>query len=330
MFLGGMVYWKIGGGNSVAGDSTVPIKIDNQSGIPDSDIITVDTTFYNYRYDREMWNNARDQGSQSCYDSSGTPFHEFNQKLSAYYQQNGVKSGIYTGNFVNYYGDLLADPSKKVAFPGYYNFPWAANIANRKGDFDSVCQGIVLEDLDGFDGTVTSGTLMTKTSGGKVKVPYFDKEGFLESEEYKVNKTTIGVVKEHVGFPFRRITSGDRKGYYEFDSTVDVVRFSGMTGNPSENQYYYGPEGKLKYFYKNNDNEKVYCAASNKAQFFPFNNHTVQTSILIRIKIMATRKYWIMVLECGIIFRFAYLMMEQLMESLWYLNFQEMMMYGFS
>lgn len=278
-FLGSAILWQMGGEHSSAESTTT--EVDNQSS---QKLITVNTTFYNYRYDREMYDGARDQGAQSCYDGGVIPFGTFDSTLSKYYKDNNVKVGIYAGNFYNYYGGLEGVGNNKLPFPGYYYFRWAANIANRHSPYNSVCQGIVSDTLNGFDkNNVTSGTLMTTTnSGGKVEMPYFKKD-FLTTN--KGNNVPIGAVRENVGFPFRQVTSGSKKGYYEFDSTKDVVRFKGMWINnswdtPAKDYYYFGKKtssddtqntetlGTLYYYYNENF---VYSKASTSPQFFPFN-----------------------------------------------------------
>ena len=253
VFMVSFIHWKSAENHSKA-ESSVTTPTNNSS----QEIISFDSTFYNYKYDNEIYSKGRNQGAQSCYDGGVVPFGVFDSKLSDYYKENKVKVGIYTGNFYNYYGGLV---SKKIDFPGYYYFRWAANIANRHSPYDAVCQNIVSAKLDGFDeDDVTSGTLMSATSsGGTVNMPYFDAE-FLSQ---KVNGVTIGEKKEHIGFPFRKVTSGSKKGYYEFDSDKDVVSFQ----NGSTTGNYFG-NGSLNYYY---NQKKVYCAASSKAQFFPYN-----------------------------------------------------------
>ena len=253
VFMVSFIHWKSAENHSKA-ESSVTTPTNNSS----QEIISFDSTFYNYKYDNEIYSKVRNQGAQSCYDGGVVPFGVFDSKLSDYYKENKVKVGIYTGNFYNYYGGLV---SKKIDFPGYYYFRWAANIANRHSPYDAVCQNIVSAKLDGFDeDDVTSGTLMSATSsGGTVNMPYFDAE-FLSQ---KVNGVTIGEKKEHIGFPFRKVTSGSKKGYYEFDSDKDVVSFQ----NGSTTGNYFG-NGSLNYYY---NQKKVYCAASSKAQFFPYN-----------------------------------------------------------
>ncbi len=259
IFTLGIYYWNLDEKRSMA-EYTLSEPNNNSN----QEIITFDTTFYNYRYDNEIYNNSRNQGAQSCYDGGIIPFGSFDSKLSDYYKDNNVKVGIYTGNFYNYYGGLA---SKKIEFPGYWYFRWSANIANRHVPYDAVCQNIVSDSLKDFDvSDYASGTLMSaKNTSGEVATPYFDSD-FLSS---KVNGVSIGATKEHVGFPFRKVTSGSKKGYYEFDSSTDVVRFDGMSGNTSQDSYYFGSEGKLNYYY---NEKKVYCAASSSAQFFPYNN----------------------------------------------------------
>lgn len=247
VFMVSFIHWKSAENHSKA-ESPVTTPKNNSS----QEIISFDSTFYNYKYDNEIYHNRRDQGAQSCYDGGVVPFGAFDTQLSNYYQNNNVKVGIYTGNFYNYYGGLV---SKKIEFPGYWYFRWSANIANRHVPYDAVCQNIVSDSLKDFDvSDYASGTLMSATSsGGTVNMPYFDAE-FLSQ---KVNGVTIGEKKEHISFPFRKVTSGSKKGYYEFDSEKDVVRFN--TSSTNQLDYYY-------------DSQKVYCAASDKAQFFPYNN----------------------------------------------------------
>ena len=259
VFMVSFLWWKSAENHSKAegeSTSTVTVPFNHTSGQNIKNIIYFNSSFYNYKYDNEIYHNRRDQGAQSCYDGGVVPFGAFDTQLSNYYQNNNVKVGIYTGNFYNYYGGLA---SKKIEFPGYWYFRWSANIANRHVPYDAVCQNIVANQLDGFDNTssdVTRGTLQCEKNDpdtGTVAMPYFDKN-FLKNT---VNNIPIGEVKENVGFPFREITSGERKGYYEFDSEKDVVRFN--TSSTNQLEYYY-------------DSQKVYCAASDKAQFFPYNN----------------------------------------------------------
>lgn len=263
VFLGCSILWKAGWWHSNAeegsGNSTTSItdvtKINNKTK---ETLIAVNTTFYNYKYDGEIYNNKRNQGAQSCYDGGVIPFGSFDKQLSKYYKKNKVKVGIYTGNFYNYYGGLPGVGANKKEFPGYYNFKWAANIANRNSPYDSVCQGIVSDSLSEDD------ELMTETEDGNpVPVPYFNKS-FLTGNDYKVNNVAIGAVEENVQFPFRKISSGSKKGYYEFDSTKDVVRFE----DTSKDNYF--GTGKLNYY--NDSSHRVWSKAStSSAQFFPFN-----------------------------------------------------------
>ena len=248
VFMVSFLWWKSAENHSKAeggSTSTVTVPNNHTSG---QNIIYFNSSFYNYKYDNEIDGKEGNQGAESCYDGGGVPFGKFDTQLSNYYQNNNVKVGIYTGNFYNYYGGLA---SKKIEFPGYWYFRWSANIANRHVPYDAVCQNIVANQLD-----VTRGTLQCEKNDpdtGTVAMPYFDKN-FLKNT---VKNIPIGEVKENVGFPFREITSGERKGYYEFDSEKDVVRFN--TSSTNQLDYYY-------------DIQKVYCAASDKAQFFPYNN----------------------------------------------------------
>ena len=103
IFTLGIYYWNLDEKRSMA-EYTLSEPNNNSN----QEIITFDTTFYNYRYDNEIYNNSRNQGAQSCYDSGIIPFGSFDSKLSDYYKDNNVKVGIYTGNFYNYYGGLAS------------------------------------------------------------------------------------------------------------------------------------------------------------------------------------------------------------------------------
>ena len=312
VLLGCSAYQKIGWWHSNAEESTTTTNagtnvIDANTVITNGTnetLMAVNTTFYNYLYDREIYDNARDQGAQGCFDTTynihgnaveliGIPYGTFDSKLSDYYKKNYVKSGIYTGNFYNYYGGLPGLGNKKIDFPGYYYFPWAANIANRTPNYNSVCQGIVCADLKDFDiNNEKSGTLMTSTSKNtEVAVPYFDST-FLDTtvtvtKDNTSTQVPISVVKDDVYFPFRKITTGSKAGYYEFDSTKDVVRFQGMDESNKhtapEYAYYFGvannnATAKLKYeYHENDDNSKVYSLASDNPQFLPFNRGNYET-----------------------------------------------------
>lgn len=265
--------WEHSSADTTTASVTAPRNCTNGSNkINDTDLITVNTTFYNYRYDREMYDKARDQGAQSCYDGGIIPFGTFDKALSSYYDTNNVKAGIYAGNFYMYYGGLEGVGNKKIDFPGYYYFRWAANIANRHSPYNSVCKGIVANKLS------DSGALMSEKNTGsdKVAMPYFNKTFLTDN---KGNGVSIGAVKENVGFPFRKITSGSKKGYYEFDSTKDVVRFHNMGhDNPTYDTYYFGkvttengktiPSGTLDYYH---NTDFVFSKASSSPQFLPYN-----------------------------------------------------------
>ena len=125
VLLGCSAYQKIGWWHSNAEESTTTTNagtnvIDANTVITNGTnetLMAVNTTFYNYLYDREIYDNARDQGAQGCFDTTynihgnaveliGIPYGTFDSKLSDYYKKNYVKSGIYTGNFYNYYGIL--------------------------------------------------------------------------------------------------------------------------------------------------------------------------------------------------------------------------------
>ncbi len=264
-------YWLFQIGRHEGQRASAEVKKSEVNNYSSEEIITVHSTFYNYRSDTEISSGKRSQGAQGLYAVEAVPFTKFNKLLSTYYTGKNV-SGIYTGNFYNYYQDLLVSGQTAITWPNYAKFYWAANIANR-GTYSSVCQGIVSSSLKGFTSSdICSGTLVA--SNGTTAVPYFN-ETFLAQTS---GGNPIGYVKEDVGFPFRKAYSSSKGEYYEFDSTKDVVRFSGLPSDQSqassETDYFGTDDGTLSYYYKN---RRVYIMGSDRtrsatSQFLPFNS----------------------------------------------------------
>lgn len=264
-------YWLFQIGRHEGQRASAEVKKSEVNNYSSEEIITVHSTFYNYRSDNEISSGKRNQGAQGLYAVEAVPFTKFNKLLSTYYTGKNV-SGIYTGNFYNYYQNLLVSGQTAITWPNYAKFYWAANIANR-GTYSSVCQGIVSSSLKGFASSdICSGTLVA--SNGTTAVPYFN-ETFLAQTS---GGNPIGYVKEDVGFPFRKAYSSSKGEYYEFDSIKDVVRFSGLPSDQSqassETDYFGTDDGTLSYYYKN---RRVYIMGSDRtrsatSQFLPFNS----------------------------------------------------------
>lgn len=270
-------------GKVIADSNTVNVsKVINNSG--NKDILTLHSTFYNYRYDREIYDGVRDQGSQSSDNQYETPYTTFNNKLDWYYRNNGkgITVGLYEGNFYWYWKNKITAGTQynwDWCINTYANFYWAANIANRYGEeygsatYAAACQGIVDSTLSGYTSNdILSGTL---TNNGKA-IPFFNKDFLDWTYDASSSGTKIGTYAEDVGFPFRAEWSKEKGYYYVFDSTKDVVRFAGMENesgtDTKSSKYYFGANKQLEYYY--NDKQikfKTSDTAAEKAYFFPYN-----------------------------------------------------------
>ena len=256
-------------------------------------IMTVASSFYNYRYDHEIEKGWRDQGIDGELSGVQNPFSKFNSMLSKQYKTMEKTNlyGVYVGNFYNHWTGSYNAKNYWWCKKNYTAFAWAQNIANR-GTYSAVCQGLVgtnstEKDLKGYNWTASEfnpGTIMC--SNGKGALPLFDKE-FL-AQEYDTNDAlSIGVVAENVGFPFRYDHDSNKGSYYVFDSKYDVVRFAGSEsegykGNANSYEYYYGTKNtapgsaQLNYYYKENQ----VCTRQNKSsQFLPFNKPTAANNV---------------------------------------------------
>lgn len=256
LFLFTFFFWIWNSFASEAESSSSTTSIKNNSN---KELLTIDSSFYNYRYDNEILYGTRTQGSQSCYDSSVVPFGSFNNKLSSYYKsKSALTTGAYLGNF---YGYVAGEPYH--SWSSYSKFKSASNIANRK-NLHAVVQGLV-------DSTLSSDGDLRQNG---VNYPFFSKS-FLATTS---NSCPIGAVQENVGFPFRKAYSSDKGTYYTFNSRYDTISFSGKSGNAKDASYYFGSKGQLNYWY---DSHQVYCKdGGSTAQFFPFNDAGAAQSAL--------------------------------------------------
>ena len=274
----------------------VPASDVNNNSSPKQDIMTVSSSFYNYRYDHEIEKGWRDQGIAGELSGVGNPFGKFNDKLSEYYKtDNGTTPfGLYVGNFYNHWKGSYNAKNYQWCIDNYSGFTWAQNIANRD-KYNAVCQGLVgtstdstKKDLVGYEWTKDSfkpGTIMC--SNGTTPLPFFNKK-FLTPNDINASEHTddtsvdIGVVAENVGFPFRYAHDSQKGSYYVFDSKYDVVSFDGSESDDCKDaaetyQYYYGKKHQsdsldekptLNYYYQKN---QVHTRQNKNPQFLPFN-----------------------------------------------------------
>lgn len=243
-----------------------------------SDVLYVDSTFYDYYTDFELNGHNRDEynvkngASQRNY----VTFRQFDQALSDYYEDNSVEIPIYTGHFQPSYSNWrtrFADIASTLDLYGYSNynkfFSTNNSTLNIGGDgtyYDCASQGLVSSSLSGDELIVKNGTVLE---------PHFNKD-FLTGNNSK--NAVLGEVYENVAFPF---TSKDRDNngvkYWVFDSAQTTLA---MRQDTAKNQYYLADVGNQGWSQNVNSDSQTSGAAgtvSNRYGFFPFNETSTTT-----------------------------------------------------
>lgn len=238
----------------------------------------VNSTFYDYYTDYELNGKNRDDydqnnpeaGSQRSY----VTFRQFNQALSAYYDNANVKIPIYTGHFQpdqSGWGNPFSAIAYTLELYGYnkenQNGFMSTNNStlNAKGDgngkyYDAAAQGLVANALKGNN-------LMTSNNEGLE--PHFN-EKFLTEDNSK--HTALAKIYKNVSFPFtkqkvdeygnKNNASGVEYWYFDSADTTLAMRTDKESGN------YYLEDVDNKDRSKNvNSSSKT----DNTYGFFPFN-----------------------------------------------------------
>ena len=232
-----------------------------------SNLYTINTTFYDYYTDNEVNNGWRkysqiDSNNGTSYESHGKnsagqadPYTKLNTALANYAKTNGVKRPLYFGVFYNVNDNTSTDPFGATL----YNFSNWVNNSSRLGSYNNSVVGL-------------SGRTLTSDK----KIRYYNNDGtnaadhetddgatmpLFDAEWLTTNNFATIVNSE---FPMRKTTQNDVP-YYEFDSAAkDTIWFSG-----------YGSD-TLTTNYGNWDTDFVYDAVSNfgggsnGVGFFPF------------------------------------------------------------
>ena len=176
----------------------------------------VNSTFYDYYTDYELNGKNRDDydqnnpaaGSQRSY----VTFRQFNQALSAYYDNANVKIPIYTGHFQPDYKDwgnrfsAIAgtlelygyDKKNQNGFMSTNNSTLNANGVGEDKYYDAAAQGLVAKELN-------KNNLMT--SENEVLEPHFNEE-FLTEDNSK--HTALAKIYKNVSFPFTKQKLNDK------------------------------------------------------------------------------------------------------------------------
>lgn len=237
-----------------------------------SNLYTINTTFYDYYTDNEVNNGWRkysqiDSNKGTSYESHGKngagqadPYVKLNNALSNYAKTNGVKRPLYFGVFYNVDDSTDTEPSRVDGFgASMFNFSNWVNNSSRLGGYNNSVVGL-------------SGRTLTSDK----KIRYYNNDGkdaadhetddgatmpLFDADWLTTNNFATIVNSE---FPMRKTTQNDVP-YYEFDSAAkDTIWFSG-----------YGSD-TLTMNYGNKATDWVYDAVSNfgggsnGVGFFPF------------------------------------------------------------
>ncbi|MDY4711165.1 MAG: fibro-slime domain-containing protein [Ruminococcus bromii] len=232
-----------------------------------SNLYTINTTFYDYYTDNEVNNGWRnysgiDSSKGTSYESHGKnsagqadPYTKLNTALANYAKTNGVKRPLYFGVFYNVNDNTSTDPFGATL----YNFSNWVNNSSRLGSYNNSVVGL-------------SGRTLTSDK----KIRYYNNDGTNAADHETDDGATMPLFDAdwlttnnfativNSEFPMRKTTQNNVP-YYEFDSAAkDTIWFSG-----------YGSD-TLTTNYGNRDTDCVYDAVSNfgggsnGVGFFPF------------------------------------------------------------
>ena len=234
-----------------------------------SNLYTINTTFYDYYTDNEVNNGWRkysqiDSNNGTSYESHGKnsagqadPYTKLNTALANYAKTNGVKRPLYFGVFYNVNDNTSTDPFGATL----YNFSNWVNNSSRLGSYNNSVVGL-------------SGRTLTSDK----KIRYYNNDGTNAADHETDDGATMPLFDAdwlttnnfativNSEFPMRKTTQNNVP-YYEFDSAAkDTIWFSG-----------YGSD-TLTTNYGNRDTDFVYDAVSNFSEekvengvgFFPF------------------------------------------------------------
>ena len=230
------------------------------------DMYVAKSTFYDYYSDSEVGTGATPNEIKNAKTASLNNFGQFNTKIMQLMKYNDASQcpaqyPLYQGkhgytftpsdmkNFYTYNDEAALEKS---------NYWLAAN----NGQIGSnATQGLVDNKLK-YDSDGTSYITQSNPKNGKsANLPYFDNK-FLTTNKFDNSQLTLGEVRDNVSFPFRK-TQKDGVTYYEFNSSIDTVRFNNNK--------------QLEYLGLKNKNEQVRDCLSNPG-LFPYNNKSQENS----------------------------------------------------
>lgn len=218
-----------------------------------SNLYTINTTFYDYYTDTEVANGWRTSTYQNSH-GDWEPYTKLNKALADYAKAYNVKRPLYFGNFFD-----KEDDYKGASGSDLVNFSNWVNNSSRLGGYNNSVVGL-------------SGRTLTSDK----KIRYYNNDGTNAADHETDNGATMPLFDANwltsknlatvvnAEFPMRKGNS-DGVTYYEFDSaSKDAVWLSG-----------YGSD-KLTMNYGNQSKDWVYDAGKNYGNsdngvgFFPF------------------------------------------------------------
>lgn len=232
-----------------------------------SNLYTINTTFYDYYTDNEVNNGWRkysqiDSNKGTSYESHGKngvgradPYTELNTALANYAEEKGVLRPLYFGVLFNYNDGTTKDDHGAK----FYNYSDWVNNSSR---------------LDGYNNSVVGLSGRTLTSDKKIR--YYNNDGTDAADHETDDGATMPLfdadwlTKNNFAtivnseFPMRKTTKNDVP-YYEFDSaSQDAVWFSGYGSDTLTMNY--GNKATAWVY----DAAKTYGGSDNGVGFFPF------------------------------------------------------------
>ena len=259
--------WSVYSGNPPTPAKKVYDAVASDAIKNNSNLYTINTTFYDYYTDNEVNNGWRkysqiDSNNGTSYESHGKnsagqadPYTKLNTALANYAKTNGVKRPLYFGVFYNVNDNTSTDPFGATL----YNFSNWVNNSSRLGSYNNSVVGL-------------SGRTLTSDK----KIRYYNNDGTNAADHETDDGATMPLFDAdwlttnnfativNSEFPMRKTTQNNVP-YYEFDSAAkDTIWFSG-----------YGSD-TLTTNYGNWDTDCVYDAVSNfgggsnGVGFFPF------------------------------------------------------------
>lgn len=261
------------------GTTDTIVDIETKTFEPSSNVLYVDSTFYDYYTDYELDGKNRDTNTTTFTVSQKTwvTFRGFNTALSNYYSNAKVKIPLYVGHFQPEWDDWGQDNRFVDAGLDLYGFKdnEGNNVYNTSNTDQKYFMSVNNSHMDSADnlgsylyayaaqGLVNSrvGSEGPLTSNGEITLPFFDSSFLLGND--------LGYVYQNVSFPFTKVdTDSDGVAYWTFDSATTTVE---MKQDTATGDYFLENVGNQDWA-KNVNSDSKAEGVSTTYGFFPFNS----------------------------------------------------------